>query len=35
MKNVAAENLRGMLGLTQVNYTENPGSLAIVDSTLA
>jgi len=34
MKNVAADKLRSMLGLTQVNYTETVGSLAIVDSTL-
>jgi Icc protein len=34
MKNVAAEKLRSMLGLTSINYVENTGSLAIVDSTL-
>jgi 3',5'-cyclic AMP phosphodiesterase CpdA len=34
MKNVAADKLRSMLGLTQVNYSETAGSLAIVDSTL-
>ena len=34
MKNVAADKLTRMLGLTRVNYTETRGSLAIVDSTL-
>ena len=34
MKNVAAEKLRGMLGLTKVSYVENSGSLAVVDSSL-
>ena len=34
IKNLAAEKLRGMLGLTSVNYTEHPGMLAVVDSTL-
>jgi Icc protein len=34
MKNVAADKLRSMLGLASINYVENPGSLAIVDSTL-
>jgi len=34
MKNVAAEKLRSMLGLTSVSYVERGGSLAIVDSTL-
>jgi 3',5'-cyclic AMP phosphodiesterase CpdA len=34
MKNVPAEKLRGMLGLTQVNYVEHKQSLAIVDSAL-
>jgi 3',5'-cyclic AMP phosphodiesterase CpdA len=34
MKNVAAEKLRGMLGLTAVRYVERPGSLAVIDSTL-
>lgn len=34
MKNVPAEKLRGMLGLSQVSYVENGGSLAVVDSTL-
>ena len=35
MKNVPAEKLRNMLGLTSVNYVERPGSLAVTDSTLA
>jgi len=35
MKNVAAEKLRAMLGMTQVNVRQRPGSLAIIDSTLA
>jgi 3',5'-cyclic AMP phosphodiesterase CpdA len=34
IKNVPAEKLRSMLGLTSVNYVETPTSLAIVDSTL-
>jgi 3',5'-cyclic AMP phosphodiesterase CpdA len=34
IKNVAADKLRGMLGLAKVNYVEKKGSLAIVDSTL-
>lgn len=34
MKNVAAEKLRSMLGLTSVNYKPTNASLAIVDSTL-
>ncbi|MDB5289143.1 MAG: metallophosphoesterase [Phycisphaerales bacterium] len=34
MKNVPAEKLRSMLGLTSVNYTEKHGELAVVDSTL-
>jgi 3',5'-cyclic AMP phosphodiesterase CpdA len=34
VKNVAADRLRKMLGLTQVNYVERKGSLAIVDRTL-
>jgi 3',5'-cyclic AMP phosphodiesterase CpdA len=34
IKNVAADKLRSMLGLTQVSYVENPSSLAIVDSSL-
>jgi 3',5'-cyclic-AMP phosphodiesterase len=35
MKNVPAEKLRSVLGLTKVNYVETGHSLAIVDSTLA
>jgi Icc protein len=34
MKNVAAERLRCLLGLSQVSYIENKGSLAIVDRSL-
>jgi len=34
MKNVAAEKLRSLLGLANVSYTENKGSLAIIDRTL-
>jgi 3',5'-cyclic AMP phosphodiesterase CpdA len=34
MKNVAADQLKKMLGMTSVNYVENKGSLAIVDQTL-
>lgn len=34
MRNLAAEKLKSMLGLTAVSYVENRGSLAIVDSTL-
>jgi 3',5'-cyclic AMP phosphodiesterase CpdA len=34
MKNMPADKLRGMLGLTQVNYVETSGTLAVVDSTL-
>jgi Icc protein len=34
IKNVAADKLRGMLGLSRVNYAENRGALAIVDATL-
>jgi 3',5'-cyclic AMP phosphodiesterase CpdA len=34
LKNVAAEKVRSLLGLTKVNYVEKTGSLAIVDSTL-
>lgn len=34
VKNVGADKLRSMLGLTAVNYVEKPGSLALVDSTL-
>jgi 3',5'-cyclic AMP phosphodiesterase CpdA len=35
IKNVPAEKLRSVLGLTKVNYVETGHSLAIVDSTLA
>jgi 3',5'-cyclic AMP phosphodiesterase CpdA len=34
VKNVAADKLKSMLGLTTVNYVEKSGSLAVVDSTL-
>jgi 3',5'-cyclic AMP phosphodiesterase CpdA len=34
LKNVAADRLRGVLGVTQVNYVETSRSLATVDSTL-
>jgi 3',5'-cyclic-AMP phosphodiesterase len=34
IKNVAADKLRGVLGLAKVNYVEKKGSLAIVDATL-
>ena len=34
MKNVAADQLKKMLGLTNVRYTQNTGSLAVVDQTL-
>ena len=34
MKNVPAEKLRSMLGLTSVRYVENKGSLALVDNAL-
>jgi 3',5'-cyclic-AMP phosphodiesterase len=34
MKNVAAERLRGTLGLTAVNYAAHAGTLAIVDRSL-
>jgi 3',5'-cyclic AMP phosphodiesterase CpdA len=34
LKNVAAEKLRDMLGLTSVSYVANQGSLAIVDQSL-
>jgi hypothetical protein len=34
MKNVAADQLRNMLGITSVRYAERPGSLAVIDSTL-
>jgi 3',5'-cyclic AMP phosphodiesterase CpdA len=35
MKNVPAEKLKSMLGLTRVNYVEHGGTLAVIDSTLA
>lgn len=35
MKNVAAEKLKGMLGLTRVDYVEHAGTLATTNSTLA
>ena len=34
MKNVPADKLRAMLGLTSVSYVENAGALTVVDSTL-
>jgi 3',5'-cyclic AMP phosphodiesterase CpdA len=34
VKNVAAEKLRSMLGMTAVRYTETPTSLAVIDPTL-
>jgi hypothetical protein len=34
MKNVAADKLRTLLGLTSVNYVARPGALAVVDQTL-
>jgi 3',5'-cyclic AMP phosphodiesterase CpdA len=34
VKNVAADKLRGVLGLTKVNYVERGNSLAVVDSNL-
>lgn len=34
MKNVPADKLRAMLGLTSVSYVENAGALAVADSTL-
>jgi Icc protein len=34
MKNVAADHLKRMLGLTQVSYVQSGSNLAIVDSTL-
>jgi 3',5'-cyclic AMP phosphodiesterase CpdA len=34
LKNVAADKLRSVLGLTRVNYVESDSSLAIVDSSL-
>jgi Icc protein len=35
VKNVAADKLKSVLGVTQINYVENKKSLATVDSTLA
>jgi 3',5'-cyclic AMP phosphodiesterase CpdA len=35
VRNLPAERLRGVLGLTRVSYVENDGSLAVIDSTLA
>ena len=35
MKNVPAEKVKAMLGLTGVKYVENGNMLAVVDSTLA
>jgi hypothetical protein len=35
MKDVPADKLRTVLGLTNVNYVANGGPLAVVDSTLA
>src|SRR5207302_8471791 len=34
MKNVAADKLRGMLGLAEVSYVEKKGTLAVVDHSL-
>lgn len=34
MKNVAADQLKGYLGLTRVDYVEHQGTLAVTDSTL-
>jgi hypothetical protein len=34
MKNVAADKLRGMLGLASVRYAQSVNTLAVVDSTL-
>jgi hypothetical protein len=34
MKGVAAEKVKGMLGLTGVRYVEKGGALAVVDETL-
>jgi Icc protein len=34
MKNVAADRLRSMLGITSVNYAERTGALAVVDEAL-
>ncbi len=35
IKNVAADRLRSMLGITSVNYVQRRGLLAVVDSSLA
>lgn len=35
IKNVAADRLRSLLGLSSVNYVQKQGSLAVVDQTLA
>jgi len=35
MKNVPADKLREMLGITSVGVVSNPGTLAVIDSTLA
>jgi hypothetical protein len=35
LKNLAADRLRSLLGITSVNYTQRRGSLAVVDSSLA
>jgi len=34
IRDIPAERLRGVLGLTTVEYVENSGPLAIADSTL-
>jgi 3',5'-cyclic AMP phosphodiesterase CpdA len=34
IRDLAADKLKAMLGLSTIAYTENPGSLAIVDSTI-
>ena len=34
IRDIPAERLRGVLGLTTVGYVENSGPLAIADSTL-
>ena len=34
LKNVPAEKLRSMLGLTSVNFVARRGTLAVVDSSL-
>ena len=35
IKNLPAGMLRGMLGLTSVNYVEGKSSLAVIDTTLS